>query len=381
MDDAERIAAYERSFERAGLPLLIEHYSASEDVFNRAFPLLALIFVGEILGSFSLSWPLWANALAVLGSVALATAVIALLNLRRGRGALTIPSHLGRWELAAFVVVPALPQVVTDLHGLDWLTTLLANLAVLLAVLLLFGFRMVGIILWAARQIRDELASALALMIKALPLLVLFAVVLFLTTEVWQTFALMRDESLIAVSVVISVVVLGFIGGQIPSEVRTIEASVSEQSGGSTPPLRPVQRVNVGLVLMTTYVLQILLVTAAIFGFFVAFGMVAIGPATMDAWIQTTGEELLRTTIFGAPVRVTTELLRVSLAIAALSALYFAVTLLTDADNRARFLGELIRGLEQTFAARAEYLTLLGASARGTGAQPAAASTGRRAGP
>lgn len=374
MSEAERIAAYERQFERAGLPLLIENYSASEDVFNRAFPLLALIFVGEILGSFSLTWPLWANVLAVLGSVALATAVIAVLNMRRGRGALTVPSHLGRWELSAFVIVPVLPQVVTDLHGLDWLTTLLSNLAVLLAVLLLFGFRMVGIVLWAARQIRDELASALALMVKALPLLVLFAVVLFLTTEVWQTFAMMRDESLIAVSVVIGVVVLGFIGGQVPGEVRTIERNVGERAEAPAPPLRAVQRVNVGLVLMTTYVLQILLVTAAIFGFFVAFGMVAIGPATMDAWIQTTGEELLRTTIFGAPVRLTTELLRVSLAIATLSALYFAVTLLTDADNRSRFLGELIDGLEQTFVARAEYLALLsrGATARGRRAAPRA---------
>jgi hypothetical protein len=283
--------------------------------------------------------------------VALATAVIALLNLRQGRGALTVPSHLGRWELSAFVLVPALPQLATDVHGLDWLTTLLANLAVLLAVLMLFGFRMVGIVLWAARQIRDELASALALMVKALPLLVLFAVVLFLTTEVWQTFALMRDESLVAVSVVIGVVVLGFIGGQVPGEVRTIETKVGERAEAPTPPLRAV------------YVLQILLVTAAIFGFFVMFGMVAIGPATMDAWIQTTGEELLRTTIFGAPVRLTTELLRVSLAIATLSALYFAVTLLTDADNRSRFLGELIGGLEQTFAARAEYLALLSSTA------------------
>lgn len=359
MERRAQIAEYERGFERAGLPLLIENYSASEDVFNRAFPLLALIFVGEILGSFSLKWPLWANVLAVLGSVALATAVIALLNLRRGRGALTVPDHLGWWELTAFVLVPVIPQIVTDFHGLDWLGTLLSNLGVLLAVLLLFGFRIVSIVIWAARQIRDELASALALMVKALPLLVLFAVVLFLTTEVWQTFALMRDESLVAVNVVITIAVLLFIGGQIPSEVRAIEASVAEQATTPAPPLRAVQRVNVGLVLMTTYVLQILLVTAAIFAFFVGFGMVAIGPATMDAWIQTTGVELVRTTILGAPVRLTSELLRVSLAIAALSALYFAVNLLTDAGSRSQFLGDLMRQLERTFAARAEYLALL----------------------
>lgn len=359
MEREQQIADFERQFERAGLPLLIENYSASEDVFNRAFPLLALIFVGEILGSFSLKWPLWANVLAVLGSVALATAVIALLNRRRGREALTIPEHLGRWELSAFVLVPVVPQIVTDFHGLDWLMTLLSNLAILLAVLVLFGFRIASIVVWAVRQLRDELASSLALMAKALPLLVLFAVVLFLTTELWQTFAEMPQASLSAVAVVISIVVLLFIGGQIPGEVSSIEEAVAAQATTPPPPLRRVQRVNVGLVLMTTYVLQILLVTAAIFAFFVFFGMVAIGPATMEAWIQSTGDEIYRAEIFGAPVRLTWELVRVSLAISALSALYFAVSLLTDSANRAAFVGDLTRGLERTFAARSDYLALL----------------------
>lgn len=359
MERHEQIAEFERHFEQAGLPLLIENYSASHDVFNRAFPLLALIFVGEILGSFSLEWPLWANVLAVIGSVLLATTVIALLNRRRGREALTIPDHLGRWELSAFALVPVVPQIVTDFHGLDWLMTLLSNLAVLLAVLVLFGFRIASIVIWAARQIRNELASALALMAKALPLLVLFAVVLFLTTELWQTFAEMPRASLIAVAVVISVVVLLFVGGQIPGQVKAIESAAAAQATTPPPALRPVQRLNVGLVLMTTYVLQILLVTTAIFAFFVFFGMVAIGPSTMQAWIQSAGDEIYRATIFGAPVRITWELVRVSLAIAALSALYFAVTLLTDSASRSEFLGDLTRGLERTFVARSEYLALL----------------------
>lgn len=37
------LSAYERDFRRAGLPLLIEDYSAREDIFTRAVPLL-LIF-------------------------------------------------------------------------------------------------------------------------------------------------------------------------------------------------------------------------------------------------------------------------------------------------------------------------------------------------
>jgi hypothetical protein len=44
-----RIRELERRFRSAGLPLLAEDYSATEDVFNRAIPLLAVVFVLEIL--------------------------------------------------------------------------------------------------------------------------------------------------------------------------------------------------------------------------------------------------------------------------------------------------------------------------------------------
>jgi hypothetical protein len=44
-DRAQRLADYERRFRRAGLPLLSEDFSARSDVFNRAFPLLALVLL------------------------------------------------------------------------------------------------------------------------------------------------------------------------------------------------------------------------------------------------------------------------------------------------------------------------------------------------
>jgi hypothetical protein len=40
----ERLADSERRFRRAGLPLLIEDFSASTNAFNRVAPLLALVF-------------------------------------------------------------------------------------------------------------------------------------------------------------------------------------------------------------------------------------------------------------------------------------------------------------------------------------------------
>lgn len=47
----DQLSAYERRFRRSGLPLFIEDHTASEDVFNRAAPFLALVFMGEMLGA------------------------------------------------------------------------------------------------------------------------------------------------------------------------------------------------------------------------------------------------------------------------------------------------------------------------------------------
>ena len=47
---------YERRFRRAGLPNLIEGYSATEDVFTHALPFLTLVFVVEMLGAINLDW-------------------------------------------------------------------------------------------------------------------------------------------------------------------------------------------------------------------------------------------------------------------------------------------------------------------------------------
>ena len=75
---------------RAALPPrgaadLIEGWSASADVFTRAVPLLALVFVGELLGAIDLDWSLWTNLAAGLGGLAFLVAGFGLANVLRGR--------------------------------------------------------------------------------------------------------------------------------------------------------------------------------------------------------------------------------------------------------------------------------------------------------
>ena len=77
-----------------------------------------------------------------------------------------------------------------------------------------------------------------------MPLLLLFAVVLFLTTEMWQVFAEIDDASLVGDrraagrrSARSSLV------ARLPREVDELEAQVS--GDGADPPLRRAQRLNV----------------------------------------------------------------------------------------------------------------------------------------
>ena len=71
MSPGDEASAYERRFRRAGLPMFVEGFSASTDVFNRAAPLLGLVFIGELLGAGQLDWTWWQNLLAVAGGLAI----------------------------------------------------------------------------------------------------------------------------------------------------------------------------------------------------------------------------------------------------------------------------------------------------------------------
>jgi hypothetical protein len=86
------IAAYEQRFRRAGLPLLIEDYSATESIFTRALPFLTLAFMVSVLGALNLEWSLPANVAAFLGGVAVLIGTFGILNVWRLRATATGPT-------------------------------------------------------------------------------------------------------------------------------------------------------------------------------------------------------------------------------------------------------------------------------------------------
>ncbi len=351
---AEELASYERRFRRAGLPLFIQDYKASEDVFNRAAPLLALVFLIEMLGAIDLDWSVWANLAAAFGGLVILLAAFGGINVLRGRPFWCVPDSVGWPELAAFVLLPAALPVIFGGQVTSAIVTALGNVLLLALVLGVVGFGLISIVRWAAARLLGQLAASLSLLARAVPLLLLFALVLFINTEMWQVFSTMPDAFLITAALVFAALGTSFLIFRLPRELGELE-----RDAVTGPPLATHERVNVGLVMLVSQALQVLVVSLAVGGFFVAFGALAVGPDVRDSWIGSDGNVLIDLAFFGERAQITVELLRVSGGIAAFSGLYYAIAVLTDSTYREEFLDELSDEMRSTFRARSEYITRL----------------------
>jgi hypothetical protein len=348
------LADYERRFRRAGLPLFIEDWSAREDVWTRAAPLLALVLIGELLGATQLDWSLPANIAAAVGGLVIVVGAFGVLNRLRRRAFFSLPNNVGTAELAAFVLIPAaLPLI----FGGQWgsaLVTACANLLLLAVAYALIRYGVLSILRWTGPRLIDQLDASVAVLSRAVPLLLVFALVLFINTEMWQVFSTMPSAFLACVGALFVLVGSIFVVVRLPREVRELEEG-AESAG---PPLEAPQRFNVGLVMFVSQALQVLLVSLAVAAFFVVLGALAVGPEVRDAWRVAREDVVVRLALFGEEIEVTEALLRVSGGIAAFAGLYYAIAVLTDSTYRQEFRDELTEEMAGSFSARAEYLQL-----------------------
>jgi hypothetical protein len=316
-------------------------------------PLLVLVFLGEMLGATSLDWSLLGNVAALLGGLAILLIAAGIVNHERGRRALAVPDSVGRAELAVFALLPLI-------FGGQWRSALVvgcANLLLLLLIYAVLGYGVLAIVRWAIARLLSQLASSLGLLTRAVPLLMIFSVVLFLTTEMWQVFS--DASAFVLITLGVMFVGLGslFLVARVPREVGNLQRDTSMED------LDRRQRLNVGLVLFVSQALQVLFVSLAVGAFFVLFGLLAIDQEVLRSWIGGGGHVLVSFDVGGDHLELTGELLRVSSAIAAFTGLYFAIAMLTDSTYRAEFLDGLTAEMRDSFRARAEYLKLRGRSA------------------
>lgn len=350
MPDRAR-ADHEAAFRRAGLPLFIDDYSATRDVWTRAVPVLTLVFFVELLGAIDLDFSFLENAATLTGGLAILIGSFALINRLRRRPAFARPEDIGTPELAAFVVVPALLPAILNGQTTSALVTAAGNLTLLAVLYGVIGYGLFSIVVWAGRRLVGQLAASLQLVARALPLLLLFSVVLFINTEMWQVFADMSDTTLIFTAALLVGVGAVFLVVRLPREVGALEQHVD-----AGPPLDKRQRLNVGLVMFVSQALQVIVVSVAIGAFFVAFGTLVITDAVVDTWIGHPPRTVVDLGGLGIEAQITRELLHVSAAIAALCGLYYAISVLTDGTYREEFLDELTDEMRSSFELRADYL-------------------------
>ncbi len=353
----QTVEEYERQFRKAGLPLFIEDYSAREDVFTRAVPFLTFFFLLEMLNAVQLRWSAWQNLLAGFGGLIFLLLAFGLINRILGRKFFSRPDSVGRVELGAFVILPALLPLIFNQHLGEAALIVLQNIILLGLVYSVVGLGLISIIRWAATRVFSQLAASLSLAARAIPLLLFFSVVLFMTNEVWQVMSLTPRVFLLLLLGLIVLVDIAFITTRLPNEVRRLEdESIAKGS------LSRAQRLNVGLVVLVSQSLQVLIVTAATAIFYGTFGLLAVGSRVMEIWIGSTGHELFSFDLFGEPIVVTEELILVTAAVAVLSGLYYSISIATDGTYRKEFLRELEEEMHETFQARQRYLQLKDAS-------------------
>jgi hypothetical protein len=243
------------------------------------------------------------------------------------------------------VLVPALLPLVFGGQVTSALVTAGGNLLLLALIYGIVGIGLLSIVRWAAGRLVSQLAASLVLLTRAVPVLLIFMIVLFINTEMWQVFSDVSDPALVGVVALFLAVGSVFIASRLPREVRALEVEVA-----ADPPLTPRQRFNVGLVMFVSQGLQVLVVAVLVGAFFVAFGALAITPDVVETWIEAKPHA-----IAGHPA-LSEELVKVSSALAAFSGLYYAIAVLSDATYREEFLEELQTSLRETFGDRARYL-------------------------
>jgi hypothetical protein len=125
-------------------------------------------------------------------------------------------------------------------------------------------------------------------------------------------------------------------------------------------PLSRTQEANLVLVLLVTQALQVLLLAVAVFAFFIGFGLLAIRPAVVLAWVGHPPTPVVWH-LAGVTARmpVSNELYQVSVFLSAFAGLYFTVYAVSDAGYREQFFAELALGLERAVGVRSVYRALL----------------------
>ncbi len=377
-EDHDRLRAVERWFYRRGLPFFVEDYRSSTDVWTRASPFLAVMFLVSIGLAATSFEDLW-GALAGLALALLAGAGFVLWNLRRGRRWRTLPDRVTWPVLAGFVVIPAVVALASSRTATAFAESIVAGVLVLALAWVLTRYAVIPLCAWAIRSTFRGIGDLYRLATRALPLMLLFITFLFINTEVWQVAGLLPAERLWAVIAVFVALGVAFIIGRVPGEIRLIESDTTADqvvAACATTPLADVapslpglespialsrrQVANIGLVLTVAQLVQVALFALVVWAFFVAFGALAVSVDVQEAWLGALAPVDL-VWAWGDGYGVTRQLLRVATFLGAFAGFYVTIYTAIDSAYREQFYDRIRLDLDRSLSVRRAYVAFRGA--------------------
>jgi hypothetical protein len=371
--------ATERWLRRRGLPHLIPGYSTAEDALTRAVPFLSLVFLAEVLGAFTENRRGWREFTVFLGAAAVLLGAAVLVNLLRGRRALSLPDRVGVPELALFLVVPAsLPLLFDDLNWERAALLLVQGVVLLVVTVAVVDYALLSMARWAVGESVRTIRLVAQLAARTLPTLLLLVTFIFLNAEMWQVAYDFTGVRFVLTLVLFVLVGSAFVlsnttgrSGQISrfDDWAQVDAACVDAgcdlagtvapSGAPDAELGVRARVNVVLVLFLSQGLQVLAVALAVFVFYVVFGVLTVPEPTVVAWVGNEPHYLVERFpdwLEGVPVitpvaeALSTELLRVAAFIGAFAGLQVAISSTIDANYRAEFLGRISAEVREAVA-------------------------------
>jgi hypothetical protein len=367
----------ERWFLGRGIPHFIEGYSVREDILTRAVPFLALVFVGEVFVTFGDRHRGWTQAATFVATLALLLGAAVVVNRIRGRRPFALPDDVGALEVALFVLVPPLGALIFGSEPVpEAIALLVANVVVLGLAYVATSYGLVPMSIWGVRLIRRQLDQIAAVIVRTLPFLLLFSVFFVLTAEVWQVaddlpgayFGMVVGGMVLLGTLFVVLVTradvdeLNSFDSWADIEALCAKTPVAGFDSGTlddppaVAPLPPRARVNVSLVLFVSQAVQILLVSAAVFAFYMVFGLLTVREGTLASWIGegalTDDDRIATIALLGNDIVLTRQLLIVAGFVATFAGLQFAVQVVSDANYRREFASDMASDVRQALAVR-----------------------------
>jgi hypothetical protein len=374
-EEPAEVRTTERWFIRQGLPMLVEEYSAGRDVWTRAAPVLAVLFLLSTLASVTVART-WTGAALLLLACVVAAVTYARVNVVRGRSAFALPRRVGGAWLVAFVAVPALAGYAVSRDSDALAADVVVGVLALGLVYLVTRYALVALLVWAVRWTFRQISNVTRLVTRVLPLLLLFITFLFINTEVWQVAGTMEAAVLWGSLAVFAVIGLLFIVGRSREEFGAIEITTDATEvvrlTEGTPlaalaptlphledpvPMHGRQRANLVAVLVMAQAVQVALVGVVVWAFFLVFGTVAISIPVQENWLGSLAPvEVLWP--LGESHGITRALVRVATFLGGFAGFYATVYAANDSVYREQFVSRISATVERAVAVRRAYVVL-----------------------